>query len=169
MPVALETICARCLTKDKEQRYPTAQALAEDLTRFLNSEKIVGQESQADRIDFMWRARQNKPAAALVLSLLVSVIGFAGYGLRAKLRGAEASELAKADRAGQQRHRVAGAYGVCAAASQRRARAAAGPHADGAGRVASCDPMASWRRDWDTMRSDAVICRYMSTSAHAFT
>ncbi len=41
LPEALEVICARCLTKDKEQRYPSALALAEDLSRFLNSEKIV--------------------------------------------------------------------------------------------------------------------------------
>ena len=92
MPEALETICARCLTKDKEQRYPTAQALAEDLTRFLNSEKIV-----AKKVGLIyrlkWRARQNKPAAALVLSLLISVIGFAGYGLRQSYVARKQSEL----------------------------------------------------------------------------
>ena len=94
LPVALETICARCLTKDKEQRYPTAQALAEDLTRFLNREKISAKKvSLSYRL--MWRARQNKPAAALVLSLLVSVIGFAGYGLRARYVAQKQAELAR--------------------------------------------------------------------------
>ena len=92
MPEALETICARCLTKDKEQRYQTALALAEDLTRFLHSEKIV-----AKKVGLLyrlkWRARQNKPAAALVLSLLISVIGFAGYGLRQSYVARKQSEL----------------------------------------------------------------------------
>ena len=92
MPEALETICARCLTKDKEQRYQTAQALAEDLTRFLHSEKIV-----AKKVGLIyrlkWRARQNKPAAALVLSLLISVIGFAGYGIRQSYVARKQSEL----------------------------------------------------------------------------
>lgn len=92
LPEALEVICARCLTKDKEQRYPTAQALAEDLSRFLNSEKIV-----AKKVGLLyrlkWRARQNKPAAALVLSLLVSVVLFAGNGLRQSYVARKQSEL----------------------------------------------------------------------------
>jgi serine/threonine-protein kinase len=94
LPEALETICARCLTKDKEQRYPTALALAEDLTRFLSSEKIVAKKvGLAYRL--MWRARQNKPAAALVLSLLVSVLGFAVYGLRARYVAQKQAELSR--------------------------------------------------------------------------
>lgn len=92
LPEALEVICARCLTKDKEQRYPSALALAEDLSRFLNSEKIV-----AKRVSLFyrlkWRARQNKPAAALVLSLLLSVIVFAAYGLRQSYVARKQSEL----------------------------------------------------------------------------
>ena len=92
LPEALEIICARCLTKDKEQRYPTAQALADDLTRFLHSEKIV-----AKKVGLLyrlkWRAQQNKPAAALVLSLFASVVGFAGYGLRQSYVARKQSEL----------------------------------------------------------------------------
>jgi eukaryotic-like serine/threonine-protein kinase len=39
-PAGLARICMRCLEKDPELRYPTAQALADDLERFLASKPI---------------------------------------------------------------------------------------------------------------------------------
>lgn len=50
----LEYICRKCLEKHAPDRYASAQALADDLTRVLQGESIVGQGSGLWK--FMWRA-----------------------------------------------------------------------------------------------------------------
>src|SRR5262249_14070130 len=78
VPRDLETICVKCLQKEPARRYPTAQALAEELSRFLGDEPILAHPiSPAEKI---WRWCRRKPAlAALLLSLnLVGAAGLAG-------------------------------------------------------------------------------------------
>ncbi|MBI3725292.1 protein kinase, partial [bacterium] len=74
----LETICLRCLAKDRTKRYPTAAALANDLDRFVAGEEIIAQEvSSLERLGVS--ARKNKAVVALgsatvVLSFACAVL-----------------------------------------------------------------------------------------------
>ncbi len=78
VPRDLETICTKCLEKDPERRYATAQELADELGRFLNDEPIHARPISAPAKLVRWCRR--KPALALSLGaaailLLVVAIG----------------------------------------------------------------------------------------------
>jgi eukaryotic-like serine/threonine-protein kinase len=77
LPRDLETICLKCLAKEPERRYASAQELAEDLRRFQNGEPIRARPvGNGERL---WRwARRNPTVAALIA--LVHVLALAGLG-----------------------------------------------------------------------------------------
>ena len=73
--IDLETICLKCLEKTPGRRYETAEALADDLRRYLNGEPITARRvSLIGRgIKWVWR---NPTWTAIGVTLLVSVAAF---------------------------------------------------------------------------------------------
>jgi WD40 repeat protein/tRNA A-37 threonylcarbamoyl transferase component Bud32 len=92
----LETICLKCLEKEKGRRYPSAAALAQELTRFLNGEAIHAR--RAGKLERAWRWCKRKPLYASVVAmtfLLIGVLVAFGMGqvqLRASRRIADLHE-----------------------------------------------------------------------------
>src|SRR5207249_4723478 len=76
----LETICLRCLEKDPARRYDSAEALADDLHRYLAGEPIAARRLGAVSRLRKWCRR--KPAlAALVAVSLLALVSFGIFGL----------------------------------------------------------------------------------------
>ncbi len=63
----LETICMKCLEKEPERRYRSAEALAEDLERWLRGEPIVARPSTSRERVVKWIKR--RPALAALVGV----------------------------------------------------------------------------------------------------
>ncbi len=76
----LETICLKCLKKEASERYESADALAEDLRRFLDGEPILARPTPCWERAWKW-IRRRPAVAALVVVSVVSFLATAGGGL----------------------------------------------------------------------------------------
>jgi serine/threonine protein kinase len=76
----LETICLKCLRKEAAERYESADALAEDLTRYLNDEPIQARPTSSWERGWKW-VRRRPSLAALIAVSTMSILASAGGGL----------------------------------------------------------------------------------------
>jgi hypothetical protein len=105
LPRDLETICLKAMAKTPARRYATAQALAEDLRRFLNHEPITARSVGAYERVTKWVRR--RPMVASLLAALLICLTVAGgsvvYGLRQDVK--RQTEIAIQERANAQEQR----------------------------------------------------------------
>ncbi len=92
----IETIILKALSKERERRYQSALALAEDLERYLSSEPITARKpSMMYQVRLF--ARRNKPlVAGMTAAVLALALGLAGT-LVGLFRANEATDLANTE------------------------------------------------------------------------
>ena len=74
----LRTVCLKCLNKDPQQRYSSAEALADELDRWLRGEPVLARPaSTAERLA-RWGKRRPALAATLAALLLALAAGIVG-------------------------------------------------------------------------------------------
>lgn len=79
VPAELQTVCLKCLAKARDDRYPSATALAEDLERFSRGEPVSAVPLTAGQAAWRWARR--RPQIATLIGLTAASIVAGGIGV----------------------------------------------------------------------------------------
>ena len=90
LPRDLAVICLKCLEKDPVRRYGSAEALAEELQRWLADEPIQARRTTLPERAWKWARRKPVVAGLLVVILLVAEAGLVGILLQTQRANQEA-------------------------------------------------------------------------------
>jgi serine/threonine protein kinase/tetratricopeptide (TPR) repeat protein len=121
VPLELETIVLKAMEKNPEERYGTAQALADDLRRFLNDEPIKGKRPTFLQRARKW-ARRHRPAvlSVLVSAGIVAVLALVGLTISIVLIERQRAKAIDNFRAAEEQRRLAEERAAEAEANFRR-------------------------------------------------
>ncbi len=109
VPRDLEAICLKCLSKERSERYNTAQGLANDLQRFLAGEPTEARPLRP--VELVWKWVRRRPWAAAVIAtalvsicaLLITVVAYNGRLQTFASAAAHARDEAQAEAAASRR------------------------------------------------------------------
>lgn len=103
IPRDLETITLKCLEKDCNHRYPTAEAVADDLRSFIRGDSIAARPASRVQKAYRWCRRNRSIAAALIAIYLllctVAVVLYLGYARESNNRRKMSQREQEAQRA----------------------------------------------------------------------
>jgi WD40 repeat protein/serine/threonine protein kinase len=89
----LETIALKCLEKDPQRRYGSAEALAEDLDRWSRGEPILARPASPRERAIKWVKRNPALAGSIAMAVLLLV----GFSVGSLVIASKASQTAKAE------------------------------------------------------------------------
>jgi len=94
VPRDLETICLKCLLKEPQHRYASAQALAEDLNRWLTNQPILARRASLAQKTILW-CKRRPTVAASVSALLLGAVILGGVVMRERVANSARIEQSK--------------------------------------------------------------------------
>lgn len=105
VPIDLETIVLTAMSKSHEERYQSAQALADDLGRFLSGEPALARRPGIiDRATKWARRHQSLVAMAAIFAALLSVVSCTGMFLLAREQARTRNALIQSEASRKEAH-----------------------------------------------------------------